>query len=233
MAARILVVTAVVMMVAGGVGFIAAEMLNSFVLDRYNAYGEVPIPGTGKLHLPAGEVEVSLHVRVISSPRGNGLPLPHLGLTIVPPPGVADPKVTESFGGTTTVNNDTHRRVWLMQVPAEGDYQIETDGQVGGYIDPQLAFGKSATRHSLVWVSVAVFGVGLLDLICATWWLRRLRRRSSGIATVNLAPILAPPARGGENARIEQLRKIAALRDSGALTESEFLAEKRRILKGH
>jgi hypothetical protein len=32
--------------------------------------------------------------------------------------------------------------------------------------------------------------------------------------------------------RLEQLKTIAALRDSGALTEAEFNAEKRRILDG-
>ncbi|MBO0866815.1 MAG: SHOCT domain-containing protein, partial [Mycobacterium sp.] len=170
------------MMVVGGVGFMATQMLNSFVLDKYAAYGEVPIPGSATLHLPAGEVEVSLHVRVISSPRGNGLPIPRLGLTVVPPTGVADPTVTESFGSTTTVNNDTHRRVWLMQVPVEGDYQIKTDGQIGGYISPKLAFGTATARNSLVWAFVAVFGVGLLDLICATWWSRRLRRRPQRVA---------------------------------------------------
>jgi hypothetical protein len=31
---------------------------------------------------------------------------------------------------------------------------------------------------------------------------------------------------------LEQLKTIAALRDSGALTEAEFNAEKRRILDG-
>jgi hypothetical protein len=33
-------------------------------------------------------------------------------------------------------------------------------------------------------------------------------------------------------ARPQQLKTIAALRDSGALTEAEFEAEKRRILDG-
>jgi hypothetical protein len=32
--------------------------------------------------------------------------------------------------------------------------------------------------------------------------------------------------------RLEQLRQLAALRDSGALSEEEFQAEKRRILRG-
>ena len=34
-----------------------------------------------------------------------------------------------------------------------------------------------------------------------------------------------------EKARLEQLKQLAALRDSGALTKDEFDAEKRRILE--
>jgi hypothetical protein len=33
-----------------------------------------------------------------------------------------------------------------------------------------------------------------------------------------------------QGVRLEQLRQLAALRDSGALTQAEFEAEKRRIL---
>jgi hypothetical protein len=38
-------------------------------------------------------------------------------------------------------------------------------------------------------------------------------------------------AAGDEAVRLEQLKQLAALRDSGALTEAEFEAEKRRILE--
>jgi hypothetical protein len=34
----------------------------------------------------------------------------------------------------------------------------------------------------------------------------------------------------GEGVRLERLKTLASLRDSGALTEEEFQAEKRRIL---
>jgi hypothetical protein len=34
-----------------------------------------------------------------------------------------------------------------------------------------------------------------------------------------------------QGVRLEQIRQLAALRDSGALTEQEYAAEKRRILK--
>ena len=41
------------MMVVSVAGFIATLVLNAFFLDKYNAYGEVPIPGSSRLHLPA------------------------------------------------------------------------------------------------------------------------------------------------------------------------------------
>ena len=101
--AKISLAAAVMTLVVSVAGFIAALVLNAFFLDKYNAYGEVPIPGSGSLHLPAGEVTVSLHTVVISGPNGGGLPVPPLGATIIPPEGVAQPVVTESIGSTTTV----------------------------------------------------------------------------------------------------------------------------------
>ena len=107
-AARILIWISILTLVVSVVGFIATLILNAFVLDKYDAYGEVPIPGSSSLHLPAGEVTVSFHTQVIGSPGGGGLPVPELKLRLVPPDGVSDPKVIENFGSTTTVNNDAH-----------------------------------------------------------------------------------------------------------------------------
>ena len=42
---RIAVGGAVLTLVAGVVGFIVAIVLNVFVFDEFDAYGEVPIPG--------------------------------------------------------------------------------------------------------------------------------------------------------------------------------------------
>lgn len=226
---RIPVVVSAVLMAIGVIGFVVALMLNAFVLDRYNAYGEVPIPGTGSVVLPAGEVTVSLHTRVISSPTGGGLPVPPLSLQVVPPTGVAQPEFEESIGTTTTVNNDSRRRLWRMRVAAAGDYQFTTDGQVGGFIAPRLAFGHSSAYGSLVWVFPALFGLGIMGLIGARWWRRLRRGRPSAEAGGDPGAALHPD---GEGVRLEQLKTIAALRDSGALTQAEFEAEKRRILDG-
>jgi hypothetical protein len=236
-------------MVVGVVGFVVTLVLNAFVLDKYNAYGEVPVPGSGSLQLPAGEVTVSFHTEIIGTPTGGGLPVPRLGMDIDPPVGVPGPKVTENYGSTTTVNNDAHVRVWVIEVPAAGTYTIKTEGDINGYIGPRLAFGHRSAYGSLVWVFVVLFGVGLLNLLCTLWLSARKRSSANGIATAeqtfsSYAPTnlgapqivpedsLSPRAFGEEGIKLEQLKTLASLRDSGALTEAEFDAEKRRILEG-
>lgn len=234
--AKISLATAILMMVVAVGGFIVTLVLNAFFLDKYNAYGEVPIPGSASLYLPAGEVTVSLHTVVISGPDGGGLPVPPLGVTITPPDGVAQPLVTESIGSTTTVNNDAHVRVWVARIPVAGTYNITTDGQVNGFIAPRLAFGHSSSYGFLVWVFVAMFVAGLLDSIISGWWLSRTRRKVAA-AFVAGAHQVAPPSAAyepsGEGVRVERLKTLASLRDSGALTEEEFQSEKQRILEGH
>ncbi|MBV9352776.1 MAG: SHOCT domain-containing protein, partial [Mycobacterium sp.] len=146
--------------------------------------------------------------------------------------------VTESIGSTTTVNIDSRRRVWLVKVPADSTYTIRTNGQVGGFINPQLAFGHRSSYGSVVWVFVVLFAIGLLDLICALWWSAHSRRSSARLAAeepVALPATAAPEAvhtPSDEGVRVERLKTLAALRKSGALTEAEFEAEKRRILDG-
>jgi hypothetical protein len=241
---------AVVVTVLSVGGFIVALVLNAFFLDKYNAYGEVPIPGTGSVSLPAGEVTISLHTVVIGSPNGGGLPVPPLRVTITAPDGVAQPVLTESIGSTTTVNNDAHVQVWVAQVAAKGTYNITTDGQVNGFIDPRLAFGHKSSYGYLVWVFVATFVVGLVGSVLSGLWLARTRRKVVTPANAYFqAPVLSPvapmpppvppmsppvpaPHPGDEGVRLERLKTLASLRDSGALTEQEFETEKRRILEG-
>ncbi|WAC93505.1 SHOCT domain-containing protein [Mycobacterium sp. Aquia_213] len=244
--ARITFASAVVVTIMSLVGIVVAIVLNVFFLDDYNAYGEVPIPGSASLHLPQGEVTVSLHTVVIGSPNG-GLPVPPLGVTISPPDGVAQPSMTENIGSTTTVNNDAHVRVWVAQIPADGTYNITTDGQVNGFIQPRLAFGHSSSYGFLIWLFVGTFVVGLIASILAGRWLRGTRRKAAAAVVQGTSPIFSyeqptvtpqpPPTAAYEpsddGVRVERLKTLAALRDSGALTEEEFQTEKRRILEGH
>ena len=67
-------------------------------------------------------------------------------------------------------------RVWVARIPASGTYNITTDGQVNGYIDPRLAFGHTSSAGFLVWLFVATFVVGLVGSMLSGWWLARTRR---------------------------------------------------------
>jgi hypothetical protein len=243
--ARIGVSVSVLTIVVAVVGFVVTLMLNAFVLDKFDAYGEVPIPGSGSVQLPAGEVTINFHTEVMGGTGGGGLPVPQLTLDIDPPAGAPDPKVTESSGSTTTVNNDAHVQVWVMQVAVAGTYTIKAGGDVNGYIQPQLAFGHKNSYGWLVWVFVALFVIGLFGLLGTTWLSARRRSSAQQAAPFQSFPSYPPAAPkvaphqpfspvepGDQGVRLEQLKTLAALHDSGALTDAEFTAEKRRILEG-
>jgi Short C-terminal domain len=228
---RIAVVGAILTLVAAVVGFIATLMLNAIVLDAYDAYGEVAIPGATRLHLPAGEVTVSFHTAVTGSPS-SGFPIPDLKFNVTPPAGVPKPEVTKSIGGTTTVNSDTHVRVWVMRVAQEGTYDIS----------PRLAFGHGSSYGWLPWAFGGLFVLGLVELFAAMFWSAKSAKRARPLAPEELLsfdePTAGPPplqtvptyTPSDQGVRLEQLKQLAALRDSGALTDAEFEAEKRRIL---
>ncbi|MBX7431563.1 SHOCT domain-containing protein [Mycobacterium sp. Y57] len=237
---RVALTGAILLLVVGVAGFVVTLVLNIFVFDDYDAYGEVPIPGSGRLQLPAGEVTVNFHTAVPGGVNG-GFPVPPLQLGITPPDGVPDPVVTESFGSTTSVNSDVRIRVWVAQIPADGVYDVAVRGDVAGYIHPQLAFGRDSSRWWLVWVFVAVFVVGIgAVILTAVASLRTGRAPQPLPGPVRLDAHERPGDLPHEvsyqptdqGVRLEQLKTLAALRDSGALTQAEFDAEKRRILEG-
>jgi hypothetical protein len=258
-APRALTMVAVVTMVVSVIGFVTTLILNAFVFDEYDAYGEVPIPGSSSLHLPAGDVTVTFHTVLIGSTSGSGLPVPPLKYRIASPVGVAEPQLTEDYGSTTTVNNDARVRIGYLHVPAEGTYDITTDGNVSAFLDPRLAFGHGSSHGNLPIVFAAIFGLAIVDLIIARVWAARVRSSvpvvgfQASPAGFGTAPTMwssgdyVPPAPypppmstqpvdpyvpTDQGIRIQQLNTLARLRDSGALTESEYEAEKKRLLDG-
>lgn len=234
---RILTVVAVVTMVVAAVGFVAALMLNAFVFDDYDAYGEVPIPGSSRLELPAGQVTVTFHTVLVGG-GGNGLPVPPLTYRMTGPDGV-DVQLAEDYGGTTTVNNDARVRIGYVHLPVAGTYDVELNGNVSAYLNPSLAFGHGSRYGHLPWILAAVFGLAVASLIVARAWTVRVRR--SGLDALEWsaddaapAPIRAvPSSASSEDAiRVHTLETLARLRDSGALTQDEYDAEKKRVLEG-
>jgi hypothetical protein len=237
---RIAVIVAVLSIVVAGIGLVGSLVLNAFVLDKYDAYGEVPIPGSTSLHLPAGEMTVSFHTMVTGSPS-SGFPIPDLQFSITPPAGVPKSQVTESVGSTTTVNSDTHVQVWVVQIPQDGTYDIVADGNVNGYISPQLGFGHGSSYGWLTWVFGGLLALGVVELVIALLWSARSAKAARPLAPEEMMSLNEPTwssdtaspsyAPSDQGARLEQLRQLAALRGSGALTEDEFETEKRRILE--
>ena len=223
-ASRVLMILTGVLAVVSMGGLITTVVFGA-AADQYGSYGEVPIPGAGEVRLPEGEAIVSFHV---GDYGGRGLRVPALNFDITAPPGSPDPTVTEDLGATVAVNDDAHRRVWFLQVPTEGTYRIITKGEVNGFVEPRLAFGGTRSLEAPLWV-FAVLSMVSVDLFIAVWWFSRRRRDTHVAAQPGTVDAYVP---SGEGVLLEQLKTITALRDSGALTEKEFKAEKRRILDG-
>jgi Short C-terminal domain len=241
-------------MAASAVAFVVTLVLNVFVFDEYDAYGQVAIPGSTSVRLPAGDVTVTFHTVLIGNTTGSGLPVPPLKYRISAPDGVVQPRLTEDYGTTTTVNNDARIRIGYLHVETDGTYGIETDGNVSAYLSPSLAFGHGSRYGQLPFVFAAIFGAGLVALVIARFWASRVGKSEPSVAgyqppLANFGvtptwsaggdpspPMPAQPAGSfipsDEGIRIQSLNTLARLRDSGALTEAEYEAEKKRVLDG-
>ena len=203
-------------------------MLNVFVLDDYDAYGELPIPGTATLHLPAGDATVSFHSQIIGSTSGGGLPIPDL---------------CDDHPAERSRQAPAHRRrrsqhhcqqrcappVWVAHIPETGDYVVTTEGKVSAFISPRLSFGHGGQFGFLPWVFAGLFVASLLALLAA----KLIPRRTREVCL----PVSRPTRRASrrvratdEGLRIQRLKTLTSLHESGALTDEEFEAEKRRVL---
>ena len=168
---KVVAVVATVIAALSVAGLIATAVLSDLVFNRFDAHGEISIPGESTVYLPAGMVSVNFLVRT----DGDSTAVPPLHMNIEPPPGVADPEVRDDLGSSVSAGNEVHRQVWTMRVLAEGGYRIRTDGAVAGYIEPRLTFGDANSPDGLIWVLVAVSMV-TSDIAVAAWWLRRRNR---------------------------------------------------------
>lgn len=201
-----------VVSLVGLFGFMLSEV---FLHDPFDAYGEVPIPASRTLHLPAGDVKVSFHTATVGTIEGGELATPpDLEVTISPPSGVATPQMTRNVGGTVANNQDAHIGVGVVHIRSAGDYTIKTDGKTNAFLSPRVSFGRDTLNLDfLPWLSAGLLAVSLVGWI----WSRPRESR---------------PAAGAKATPLEELSRIAALRDSGALSDEEYEEEKRRLLDG-
>jgi hypothetical protein len=106
-----------------------------------DVYGDVSIPGSTTVHLPPGDVDVT-----VGSQRpdddAHAIPMPPLSLRISGPEGNLQPEVIESRHAKCVNNDcDIQTRLWVVRVLREADYHVTIDGEVYGPYQPTLAFG--------------------------------------------------------------------------------------------
>ena len=186
---------ALVLLIVSGIGCGVSAALNAFVLDKFDAYGEVPIPGTRTLHLPAGDVTVSFRASGITGYKTLGTP-EDLEMTISPPSGVAQPTVSQSIGAEINNNGDAHRAVRVAHIAQAGDYTITTNGKVTSYASPRLSFGHSSRFWFVTWLFGGLCAV--IIVVGLIWFIQGLRAfgRTASAAGPRIS---ADDARGSSN----------------------------------
>ena len=109
-------------------------------------YGEVPIPGSATVHLPAGEVDVTLRT---TGPAGD-VSVPPLSIRIFGPDGTEQPEAIESPRRKYADSQGNMLvRVWVVRIAQEADYRIEVEGEVYSPYQPPLTFGRNMWNEPL------------------------------------------------------------------------------------
>lgn len=238
----------VLLMVLCIAGFVGTLVAHGFGGDS-DKYGRIDIPGSGTVTLPQGEVDINYAVRLATNGGGGALTVPDLSFDMTAPDGARDPVVTEDIGGTVTVNSSSHVRVWKLQVKDAGDYSVTTDGDVGGFIAPQLTFGKGSpvpAWPALVFAAGFVVALALLLISGFAGGHGGGSGRSSVAGPhpvprwtptqpASVPPYAAPATTlstttpDQELARLAELQKLSDLHTSGTLSDAEYDAAKGRL----
>ncbi|MGA5544322.1 SHOCT domain-containing protein [Mycobacterium sp. NPDC051198] len=223
-------------LVVGLIG-LGVSLVVYFMTGGQDAYGEVPIPGSATLELPAGEVLISYRATTPMS-GSDGAVIPMLPLKITPPTGAEKPTLTDAGRSSTKSGRELTADLYTAHIAQAGVYKIEVGDGGFSYGEPRLLFGYGSPYGSLLWWFGGVTAVGFVALFPTAFWL--MSKGDSGGGQSSDSPSDSPPSYGApytpnyapsdQDVRIEQIKTIAALRDTGALTEAEFEAEKRRIL---
>ena len=211
-----------VLLIVSAVGLFVSPFVNEYVFDEYDAYGEVPVPGTQTRHLPAGDVTVSFLAKYPEGdPMEAPIPIPQdLEMTITPPVAAPEPVVTrisdsDSDCATDNDTRDGHCSVQEVHISQAGDYTITAKGNISLSVKPRLAFGHPSRFWFVTWLFGGLCVVSLVTFFVAL----------AGGGSASGAPDRPKTV-------LEQLTVLASLHNSGALTEEEYEDEKRRLLDG-
>jgi len=129
-----------------------------------DTYGDVAVPGSANLHLPAGEVDVTLRsVAPADEPS-----VPPLSMRISGPDGVSRAEVVENRRTTPLIAGDELVRIWVVRIAQEADYRVDIDGEVYRPYKPTLTFGhvmRNDSLHRLLTIGTRVSWVFFICVI--------------------------------------------------------------------
>jgi hypothetical protein len=111
---------------AAFVGLVLAAWAALPFLVFESPYGEVPISGSATVHLPAGEVDVTLR----TEGRAGDKSVPPLSIRMFGPDGTTQPEVIESPRWKPADSQGNMLvRVWVVRIAQEADYSVKVDGE--------------------------------------------------------------------------------------------------------
>ena len=227
----------VALMLLSVVGFVGTLVWHGFGGDS-DKYGRIDVPGSGTVTLPRGEVDIHYAVRLATNGGGGALTVPDLSFSMEAPEGARDPVVTEDIGGTVTVNSSSHVRIWKLQVADAGDYSVTTQGDVQGFIAPQLTFGRGSPMPlwpAVVFAVLFVVSLGLLlvSAVAGSHGGASGRRSQAASSAVPYGPSSSATLNTNtpeqELARLAKVQQLTDLHRSGALSDAEYEAAKGRL----
>ena len=130
--------------VLAGSALVVMGVLPPLVLE--DTYGDIAVPGSANLRLPAGEVDVTLRsVAPHDEPS-----VPPLSIRITGPDGIPPAEVVENPRTTFLIAGDKRVRVWVVRIAQEADYRVDVDGEVYGPYQPTLTFGHVMRNDRLL-----------------------------------------------------------------------------------
>jgi hypothetical protein len=189
--------------ILGVFGFMALLAIGGIAYTQWTsrAYGEIPIPGSQRLHLPAGDVVVSLHSEVPNS--RTPVPIPQgLELVITAPSGVPQPRAIEKLDDRYTSQGmpwdaiDAYRTLKVVHISVDGDYNITTNASANESANPRLSFGYQIPFHLMALSLLGLSGFGLLVATPIAYGLRARKEAADGPAAADTALLAS-----GERAR--------------------------------
>jgi hypothetical protein len=143
-----------------GFALVVMGVLPPLVLE--DTFGDVAVPGSAHLRLPAGEVDVTLR----SVAPTDDWSVPPLSIRISGPDGIRPAEVVENPRTTSLVAGDERVRVWVVRIAQEADYHVDIDGEVYGPYKPTLSFGHVMRNDSLHWLLTIGARLSWLFFIC-------------------------------------------------------------------